>query len=126
MFARKIVACVVLILSVLAVASMSASSMTWNRTTHFTFNMPVRLPGVLLTPGTYTFELASSNDLSLVRVRDRSGTKVYLTAFTYLVTRPDDKRLDPAITLGEATPSAPRSIKVWYPQGELTGRQFIY
>jgi hypothetical protein len=126
MFARKIVACVVVILSVLAVASIGANPSTWNRTTYFTFNVPVRLPGVLLSPGDYTFELASPNDLSVVRVLDRNRSKVYFTACTYLVTRPDDKRLEAVITFSEAVSSAPRSINVWYPQGERTGRQFIY
>ena len=125
MFTRRIVACVFLILGVLAVAS-SAGSMTWNRTTYFTFNKPVRLPGVVLSPGTYTFELASPNDLSLVRVRDRYGSRVYLTAFTNFVTRPNNSRLDATITLGEASPTAPPPINVRYPAGELTGRQFIY
>jgi hypothetical protein len=126
MSARRIVACVFVILSALAVASIGANAMTWNRTTNFTFKVPVRLPGVLLSPGTYTFELASPNDLTLVRVLDRSRSKVYLTAFTYLVTRPADNRLDATITFGEAAATAPPPINVWYPQGELTGRQFIY
>ena len=125
MSARRIVASVV-ILGVLAVASIGAVSTTWNRTTRFTFNAPVRLPGVVLTPGTYIFELVSPNDLALVRVSDRSRSRVYLTAFTYLVTRPNDKGLDAAITLGEAATKAPASIMVWYPQGDRTGRQFIY
>jgi hypothetical protein len=126
MSARRIVACAVVILSVLAVASMGANAMTWNRTTHFTFNAPVRLPGVVLLPGSYTFELGSQNDLSVVRVLDRSRSKVYFTAFTHLVTRPDDNRRDAIITFHEVASGAPRAIHAWYPQSELTGRQFIY
>ncbi len=126
MFARRVIVCVGLIVGVLAVRSIGANPVTWKRTTHFTFNAPVRLPGVLLPPGTYTFELASPNDLSLVRVTDRAGSRVHLTAFTYLVNRPDAGRTDAVLTFGEAGPSSPRPINVWYPQGERTGRQFIY
>ena len=54
--ARRIVQtlCGVVLLSVLATSSTGAFD-NGSRTAHFTFSGPVRLPGVTLPAGTYTF-----------------------------------------------------------------------
>ena len=125
MYSRKLVACVGLIIASLAVASMGATTM--NKTTYFTFSAPVRLPNQILPAGTYMFELAAPDSANnLVRVRDRNATKVYLTAFTRLVERNNHGDLKPAITLGEAPKGSAPPIRVWYPDGERLGREFIY
>ena len=114
----------VVLLGLLSTASTGA--ITPNRKTNFTFSGAVRIPGAVLPAGTYTFELASENALDLVRVTSKDRKKVYLTAFTVLVQRSDRRNLDTKLVLGESPAGTPPPIKVWYPQDERTGRQFIY
>lgn len=97
------------------------------RTTYITFSGATALPGVALTPGTYVFELASpTGDTSIVRVSNRDRSRTYLTAFTRIVNRPSTLAARQMITFGEAAAGSPSTIVAWYPEGEGTGRQFIY
>jgi hypothetical protein len=57
---------------------------------------------------------------------DRSTSKLYLIAFTRLVHRDMDGDLKPTIRLGEAADGAPRPVRIWFPQGQTVGHQFIY
>jgi hypothetical protein len=128
MFSRKTlhILCGVVLLGVLATSTTGAMPSA-KRTTYFTFNKPVALPGVSLSAGTYIFELADPNqDMNLVRVLSRDRNKVYLTAFTQPVERPRSNKMDAAILLGEASPTNPPPIKAWYPHGERTGHLFNY
>jgi hypothetical protein len=115
----------VVILGLLSTASTGA---IWNakRTTYFTFNRAVEIPGMSLPAGTYVFELADPNTLNLVRILSRDRHRVYLTAFTKFVARPNTGNMDSALAFGESSAGKPPAIKVWYPQDETTGRQFIY
>jgi hypothetical protein len=91
------------------------------------FTRPVALPGVALGAGTYVFELPDPIDAwNVVRVTSQDRRRVYLTAFTRVVDRPRSLRSDQVISFGEASPSAPQPVKVWWPTGESTGREFIY
>lgn len=128
MFNRKILHALagVVLLGVLATSSTAAFGNA-KRTTYFTFNKAVQLPGVSLSAGTYIFELADPNQsLDIVRVLSRDRSAVYLTAFTRIVERPMTKKMDAAIVLGESSSHNPPQIKAWYPSGERMGRQFIY
>lgn len=115
----------VVLLGLVSTASTGAIG-TPNRTTNFTFSGAVQIPGAVLPAGTYTFELATSNNLDLVRVMSKDRKKVYLMAFTILVERAEKRNLDTKLVLGETPAGTPPPIKVWYPQDERTGRQFIY
>lgn len=98
-----------------------------DRMMYVTFNRPVTLPGVTLGSGTYIFELADPiSAWDLVRVSSRDRRVVYLTAFTQIVDRPHEMSPDQPISFGEAAPTAVRSIQIWWPAGQSTGRQFIY
>jgi hypothetical protein len=128
MFNRKMLHALagIVLLGVLATSSTGAFGNA-KRTTYFTFNKAVQLPGVSLSAGTYIFELADPNQsLDIVRVMSRDRSAVYLTAFTRIVERPMNKKMDAAIVLGESSPHNPPQIKAWYPYGERRGRQFIY
>ena len=127
MLARRIVhtLCGVVLLGVLATSSTGA--MDTRRTTYFTFSGPVRLPGVTLPAGTYTFEVVnpdSGSDIVSVKSRDRS--KVYLMQFTRFVHRAPSRNLKATIALGETSAGNPPIVKAWYPQFETRGREFIY
>jgi hypothetical protein len=97
------------------------------RTTFLTFNRPVALPGLALGTGTYIFELAEpmSNN-SIVRVSSADRQTIYLTAFTYPIMRPANMRRDQVVTFGEPSSGAPAPITAWFPDGSITGREFIY
>jgi hypothetical protein len=98
-----------------------------DRMMYVKFSRPVALPGVALGAGTYIFELPDANDAwTVVRVTSQDRRKVYLTAFTRVVDRPAGLRPDQVISFGEARPSEPQPIRVWWPTGESTGREFIY
>ena len=95
-----------------------------SRVNHLTFNTAVRLPGTLLTPGTYTFEAGpQGNSLDIVRVTTRDGQRVLYTGFTTLVTRP---ARGPMVSFGEARADAPQPIDVWYEDGAKMGHRFRY
>jgi hypothetical protein len=118
-------ACLLVVLGVLAAsaATLAADSSR----TYFTFSAPVRMPGITLPAGTYVFDRPSPMlDPTLVRVMDRTTSKLYLIAFTRLVHRRGDGNLNPAITLGEAPKGVARPVSMWFPQGHTLGHQFIY
>ena len=112
-------------LGVLA-ASAATPSAEMNRTTYFTFSGPVRLPGIVLPAGTYAFDRLSPLDPMVVRVMDRSHSKLYLITITRGVQRRADGNLDTTITLGETPKGTARPINVWFPAGLTLGHEFIY
>ncbi len=108
-------------------ATMTGAATTANRTTYFTFNSPVGLPGVVLPPGSYIFEIANPGSAAdVVRVFDRTRSKVYLGALTRRTSRQPSKGLDAAIVFSEANPSVPRRINAWYAAGDTSGHEFLY
>jgi hypothetical protein len=122
---RKIlhVACVLAALSVVAT---TLSATTLNRKTYFAFNKHVRAAGVLLPPGDYVFEIANpSTSSNVVRIADRKNHKVFVSALTRSTIRPSTQGLEPVVVFGEASPTAPRTIRAWYPAGVTTGYEFL-
>jgi len=110
---------------VLSVNSLNASTM--NRTEYLKFNAPVALPGVTLSPGTYSFELADSSNPSLVIVRDRNTRQPKFLGFTYRVPRPASARdMKSTVILGEARRGEATPIRAWFPVDADTGYEFIY
>ncbi len=90
-----------------------------------TFNAPIALPGVTLAAGTYTFEIPSEAAHSIVRVLSQDGRHIYLTQFTREVPRPNRDDV-PKMTFGEAPRGSVRPVNTWYPDGQESGKQFIY
>jgi hypothetical protein len=120
------VASLLVVVGILAASAASASARNWERT-YFTFSAPVQIPGVVLPAGTYVFDRPSPTlDPTMVRVMNRTTSKLYLLALTHVVHRRSDGELKPALTLGEAIKGVPRPISVWFPKGETRGHQFIY
>jgi hypothetical protein len=128
MLVRRIVQtlCGVVALVVLA-TSATGASFEASRTTHFTFSGAIRLPGVTLPAGTYTFSVVNANSGSdVVSVTSRDRSKVYRMILTRPIYRPSASSLKAAITFGETVPGVPPSVKAWYPESETRGREFIY
>jgi hypothetical protein len=128
MFARRIVhtLCGVVLLGVFATSSTGAFE-TAERTTHFTISGPVRLPGIVLTPGAYTFAVVNPfTGSDVVKVTSRDGSKVYAVRLTRSTYRPASHDMKSTITFGEAPAGTPPAVKAWYPHGDTRGREFIY
>lgn len=93
-------------------------------THHLTFTTAVQLPGVTLTPGTYTFEAGfNGHNLNLVHVTTADGRSVLFHGLTVSVSRPAN---GPTVTFDEAPSGMPDSISTWYEHGGTAGHAFIY
>jgi hypothetical protein len=96
----------------------------WNQAARFTFSQPVQIPGQVLSPGTYFFRLADSNDRHLVQIfrEDRS-----LVTTLYSVPRLRAGRdVEVAITLANRGKAQPQAIVAWFFAGETQGHEFMY
>jgi hypothetical protein len=128
MLVRRIVhtLCGVVLLGVLATSATGAIANS-RRTTYFTFNRSVQMPGVVLPAGTYIFEVANDTGTGdVVRVLSRDRSRVHLMQFTRFIYRPTGSNLNATISLGESPAGTPPPVKTWFPQEETRGREFIY
>jgi len=115
----------VALLGVLATSSIGAD--TAMKTTYFTFSKDVQLPGVVLPAGNYLFEIVNPwTDSNVVLVASRDHSKVYAVRLTNRVERLHSRDMEARIVLGETPAGQPPSVKSWFPEGETTGREFIY
>jgi hypothetical protein len=81
------------------------------------------LPGVVLAPGTYSFEVVEGH-ADLVRVTDRATNRVLYTGFTDVLRRPEGNYDRSAFSLGEAPKGEPVPIQAWFPAGSRSGNGF--
>ena len=124
---KMVLAASLAVILALAIVPSTGAMGTAQKTTYLTFSGSFQIPGKVLGPGTYIFELPDSQGAwDVVRVSSRDRKTVYLTAFTTVVNRPANLPHDQAVTFGEASKNTPPPLKVWYPQDEPTGREFIY
>ena len=118
--------CAALVL-VLAAASTGNARSSIHRTTFLSFTRSVGLPGVTLSPGTYTFELANpSSDQRTVVVRSADRQTLHYVGLTILTPRPRQLNGASGVVLGEAPNGTPPPITIWYPPDDAEGRQFLY
>lgn len=106
------------------VSSQARSPLT--RPNYLTFNKSVALPGVVLSAGAYTFELADPGTLDIVRVSSRDGKLVYFAGFTRRVSRPQNLPSGKTIMFGEAVTGSAPPIAIWYPLDGADGHEFLY
>lgn len=108
---------------VLATFAIAASSRAGNiaRTDYLSMNRATALPGVVLPPGTYVFEVVEGT-ADVVRVTDRWTRRVLYMGFTNIVRRPDG--ISKALTVGEAANGEPAPIQVWFPTDLRRGHEF--
>lgn len=124
---RIVVGVVVMSIALSSFSHAASRSTDPARTMFLTFGVSVALPGVTLPSGTYVFELADpSHARELVRVSSQDRRRIYLTAFTRVVTRPPTIAGGELISFGEPHDDAAMPIATWWPAGESSGRQFVY
>ena len=120
----RLTICGALLGLVAGAATLAATTPT--RRELLTFRSPVALPGVTLTPGTYSFEIFNPYDgADVVLVRSTATRQPKFLGLTHRVDRrsPDDVA---HLALGEARVGDPAPILAWYPSAEASGRAFIY
>jgi hypothetical protein len=110
----------------LALVAVAAHAWGFNHENKLKFSRAVALPGVVLPPGTYSFDVASPTALDVVVVRSASRDKTYYMGFTRTVSRPKQMSTQMPIAFGEATANEPPPIAAWYEIGDTTGHEFIY
>ena len=101
---------------------MAASGRASNiaRTEYLTMSGWTALPGVVLPPGTYTFEVLEGHP-DLVRVTNRATRRVHYTGFTDIVEKPQRGE---SLSFGEAQRGEPIPIRAWFPDGSRRGNVF--
>ena len=110
----------------MALVPLAGATSDVHKTTYLTFSHPVALPGLALGSGTYIFEIANPDGgADIVRVMSRNRSISYFMGFTSATARPHALR-NPAVSLGESAAGVPPPITVWWPEGESTGRKFVY
>ena len=100
-----------------------------NKRTEFEFSAPVEIPGRVLAPGKYVFELADNPaDRSIVEVfsEDSTGNESLVATILaipdYSLSTPDK----PTVHFEERHSGAPEAIQSWFYPGENTGWEFVY
>jgi len=99
---------------------------TINKKTVLTFGQAVEIPGMILQPGTYVFQLENTPlDRDMVQVFDKDRTHL-LTSFLAI----PDYRLEPTnktvVQLEERGANAPEAVHSWFYAGESDGLEFVY
>ena len=100
-----------------------------NKRTEFQFSAPVEIPGKVLDPGKYVFELPNDqSDRNIVQVfsEDSNGKESLVATLQtipdYVSNTPDK----PLIHFEERPSGSPEAIHSWFYPGENTGWEFVY
>jgi len=105
---------------------LAAKADEWNKKTTITFNQPIEIPGMVLTPGTYVFELLDSpSDRNVVQIFNADKSHLYENVLAIPAYRlePSDKT---GVTLEETAEGTPEAIKTWFYPGDNYGQEFVY
>ena len=103
-----------------------ANADLWNQQTTFTFKEPVEIPGRVLGPGTYVFQVANLvGNRNVIEVFNQDQTQLLATEFTVPAIRrePAGKTI---LTFEERAKNAPEAIWKWYYPGMSYGHEFLY
>jgi hypothetical protein len=105
--------------------SPNARADTEHENTYLTFSAPVELPGIVLLPGKYEFQLVSPFQMGdVVEVLDSHGNALaLLDAIPDLRAHVTDKT---SVILESRGPHNPEAIKAWFYPDRATGLEFIY
>jgi len=101
----------------------------WNKRIEFQFSAPVEIPGIVLTPGKYVFQLADSqSDRSIVEVfsQDSNGKEKLVTTILAVLDYIENILDKAIIHFEERRSGAPEAIHSWFHTGEHTGWEFVY
>ncbi len=101
----------------------------WNKRTEFTFSGPVEIPGNVLTPGKYVFEIAKSDsnrNTVLVYAEDSNGKESLITTILAVPEQASKIPDKPIVQFEERPAGSPEAIHSWFYPGDQTGWEFVY
>jgi len=106
-----------------------ATAQEWNKRTEFTFSAPVEIPGNVLTPGKYVFEIATSEsnrNTVLVYSEDSNGKERLIATLLAIPEQASKIPTKPIVQFEERPSGSPEAIHSWFYPGEKTGWEFVY
>jgi hypothetical protein len=99
----------------------------WDRRTIVTFNQPVEIPRVVLSPGTYVVKLVNSlSDRDIVQFLNQRENHVFATVLAIPDYEPNMVRDHSVFTFEERAANAPQALKTWFYPGDNWGEEFVY
>jgi len=101
----------------------------WNKRTEFTFNESVEIPGSVLTPGKYVFEIATSDsnrNVVLVYSEDSKGKESLIATLMAIPAQASEIPERAIVQFEERPVGSPEAIHSWFYPGEKTGWEFVY
>ena len=107
-------------------AAPSAQADQWNKKTVVTVSEAVEIPGMILEPGTYIFQLADSqSNRHIVQIWTEDGQRLITTVMAVPAYR-QEVTGDSVIYLDERPADSPMAIRTWFYPGDNTGQEFVY
>jgi hypothetical protein len=100
-----------------------------NKRTELQFSAPVEIPGRVLTPGKYVFELADSqSDRNIVQVfaEDSNGHESLVSTIPAIPAYRSNIPGKSIVQFEERPSGTPVAIHSWFYPGDKTGWQFVY
>ena len=101
----------------------------WNKKTEFQFSAPVEIPGDVLMPGKYVFELVNSDsNRYTVQIfsEDAKGKESLVATIQAIPDQASRIRSKPTIQFEERSAGSPEAIHSWFYPGDRTGYEFVY
>jgi len=127
MFSKlKLITAVLCVVAVAFVVVPSVKADDWDKKTIVTFDRPIEVPGTVLPPGRYMFQVMDFlGSRNVIRITDEYGVKVYATVFgiwDFTFDAPEKTKL----TFYEAPKGTPEALHEWFYPGHRYGFEFAY
>jgi hypothetical protein len=91
-----------------------------------TFDKAVQIPGQVLAPGTYTFQLGDPDaGPNIVEIFNDDESVLYAMLPTISAQRPK-ATTGVSVTLAESQVGKPEALLTWFYPGSLIGHEFVY
>jgi LPXTG-motif cell wall-anchored protein len=101
-----------------------------NKKIEFEFAAPVQIPGHVLAPGKYVFELMDTafSDRNMVQIfsEDSNGKEILIATISAIPDYTSNTPEKATIHFEERHSGAPEAIHSWYYPGDDTGWEFVY
>ena len=116
-------------LCLMTAALQPAKADQWNKETRIQIDVPMEIPGKVLTPGTYVFKLLdspSSRNIVVIYSEDANGKQTLVTTTFAIPAYRMDTPDKPVINLEERPAGTPEAIHTWFYPGDNSGWEFVY
>jgi hypothetical protein len=111
---------------VLAFTPYSQAQDDWTKRTLVTVNRAIEVPGKVLPPGKYIFQIMDLQaERNVVRITNERGDKVYATLIA-IPTERFQAKSDTVFLFHEAERGRPDPLRAWFYPDHLRGVEFVY